>query len=206
MSLQGKSGSEGIRGRGTRHCGTIRVDGLCCGAVAPGNSAGDASPRNVADLKHRPMPSYQSSVILKCELASLREFLGRPANLPSVTDPDLELKILTAPEVVSAGEKIEFRIMAYGFKQRATNTYTTVTECEITEVQLEGPLRAWTHRQLFEALDDGRTQLTDEVEFEPPGGMLGYMLTEARIRESVMEGMRARYEALTDLVDSGGIK
>lgn len=152
------------------------------------------------------MPSYQSSVILNCSLAGLREFLGRPANLPQVTDPELELRILAAPEIVTSGEKIEFRIMAYGFKQRATNQYTIVTETEITEEQLEGPLRSWVHRQVFCTLEDGRTQLTDSVDFEPPGGMLGFMLTEARIRESLAEGMQARYEALTDLVDSGDLR
>lgn len=190
------------------HCGTSSENGLCCRAHV---RVREAEPEDGASFRHhqlkfRFMPSHQSSVVLKCSLSTLREFLGRPANLPSVTDPDLELKILSAPEVVASGEKIEFRIMAYGFRQRATNIYTTITETEIAEVQLEGPLRAWSHRQLFASLDDGQTQLTDEIEFEPPGGMLGFMLTEERIRESLADGMRARYEALADLADSGGLR
>ncbi len=82
-----------------------------------------------------------------------------------------------APEVVTVGEEIEFRIMAYGFKQRATHVYTSVEDLLIEERQLEGPLRQWYHRQHLQQTPGGLTLLTDTIEFEPPGGMLGFMLT-----------------------------
>lgn len=152
------------------------------------------------------MPAFQASQIIQCPAASLRQFLGCPANLPLVSDPELQLEIISAPPLVTAGERIEFRIMAYGFRQRAIHIYQNVTDDEISEHQLEGPLRSWTHRQLFTSLNDSECVLEDSIEFTPPGGMLGFMMTESRILESLEQGMNERYSAITELVRSGRIR
>ena len=152
------------------------------------------------------MPDFTSSATFPCSISGLRAFLGNPKNLPLVSNPDLELEIIAAPEVVTVGAKIEFRVSAYGFKQRATNEYTEVSDVLIAESQVDGPMRAWRHVQRFDSLPDGSTRLTDEVTFEPPGGMLGYLLTEARVRESLEEGMEFRYETLQELIESGEIR
>ena len=55
------------------------------------------------------MPESVSSSILECSAAELRAFLGRTANLPQISDPDLHLEILSAPEIVTLGQRIEFR-------------------------------------------------------------------------------------------------
>jgi len=151
------------------------------------------------------MPQHTSSVLLTCAVDPLRSFLGRPVNLPKISIPDLQLEILSAPELVTIGERIEFRITAFGFKQRSIHEYVEVTTDMIVESQLEGPLRAWRHSQKIELAASGECRLFDEIEFEPPGGMLGYLLTEARIRESLEEGMEYRYSALQDLIASGVI-
>ena len=146
-----------------------------------------------------------SSTILTCAPPALRLFLGCPANLPQISNPDLELEVLNAPPEVAIGKRIEFRITAYGFKQRATHEYLAVTEGMIEESQVEGPLRAWRHSQRIEIAGSCHCRLFDDIEFEPPGGMLGYLLTEARIRESLEEGMNYRYAVLQELIESGAI-
>lgn len=152
------------------------------------------------------MPEFSISAELKCSPASLRAFVGRPANLPKISDPSMHLEIIRAPEVVTVGEEIEFRIMAYGFKQRATHVYTTADELLIEERQLEGPLRQWHHRQEMQKTPGGLTLLTDTIVFEPPGGMLGFMLTESRILESLEEGFSTRYELMAELITNGVIQ
>ncbi len=151
------------------------------------------------------MPESLSSSILKCSAAELRAFLGRTANLPHISDPDLELEILSAPEIVTLGKRIEFRITAYGFKQRATHEYVTVEELQITEDQVEGPLRAWKHAQQIEIIGASQCRLIDRVEFEPPGGMLGYLLTGDKVLAAIQDGMQIRYEALNDIIRSGNL-
>ncbi|MCA9061202.1 MAG: hypothetical protein KDA85_21965, partial [Planctomycetaceae bacterium] len=105
---------------------------------------------------------HTASIQLHCSASGLRQFLGHTANLPRISDPELELEIVRAPVDVELGQEIEFRITAYGFKQRATNRYTCVTDLEIAEEQIDGPLRAWKHRQQITPHDDGTVTLTDE--------------------------------------------
>ncbi len=152
------------------------------------------------------MPKHSSFVDLPCTLESLRGYLGTPANLPTISNPEMELEILRAPEVVTRGEKIEFRISALGFKQKATHEYNVCEADEIVETMTDGVLRRWVHRQKLELLETGLCRLTDEIEFEPPGGMLGFVLTEDRIRENINEGMEHRYSVLQDLIQEGVIR
>ena len=151
----------------------------------------------------RPMSQSVSSSILPVSADRLRAFLGRTANLPQISDPALELEILSAPEIVTLGQRIEFRITAYGFKQRATHEYVTVEELQIIENQIDGPLRAWRHHQQIEVVGTDECRLTDRIEFEPPGGMLGFLLTEAKVKDSILDGMQIRYESLVDLISAG---
>jgi len=149
------------------------------------------------------MPESVSSSILDCSAVMLRTFLGRTANLPQISDPELKLEILSAPEIVTVGQKIEFRITAYGFKQRATHEYITVEDLQIIEDQIDGPLRAWKHSQQIEIVAAAQCRLTDRIEFQPPGGMLGYLLTEAKVLDSIQDGMQIRYDALSEIIRSG---
>lgn len=151
------------------------------------------------------MPEAVSSSIISVSAEQLRKFLGRTANLPQISDPSLELEILSAPETVTVGERIEFRITAFGFKQRAIHEYITVEELQIVENQIEGPLRAWKHHQMIEVVGAAECRLTDRIEFTPPGGMLGFLLTEAKVHESIQEGMQIRYESLDDLIRNGAL-
>ncbi len=151
------------------------------------------------------MAQFVASVELTCAVAALRAFLGRPANLPQISNPDLELEIVAAPEEVVAGATIEFRITAHGFKQRAKHEYIEVSETTIVENQIEGPLKAWQHVQRFADLGPDGCRLTDEFAFERPGGMLGFLLTEDRIRKALEEGMEFRYATLQELISAGVI-
>jgi ligand-binding SRPBCC domain-containing protein len=151
------------------------------------------------------MLKFETSAVLPCSAAALRQFLGCPANLPEISDPDIELQILSAPETVQAGTRIEFRIMSFGLRHRMAHEYRQVTETEIFEVLVDGPLPAWQHRQQLQALGPQQCQLTDTVEFQLPGGMLRFILTEERIRESLTTGMQYRYQTLQQMAESGAI-
>lgn len=144
------------------------------------------------------MATHTSSTTLRCDLQKVRDYLGRTANLLKTSDPDLELEILNAPDEISEGAIIDFRITAYGFKQPMQHRYVEVSDREIVAKQVDGPARAWLHRQSLSDNGDGSCTLTDRIDFEPPGGMLGFVMTEAKIRESIEDGMDHRYEVLQE--------
>lgn len=148
------------------------------------------------------MPTTRTSVTLKCGPQTLRDFLGATANLPAISDPDLQLKVVEADEIVTADGVITFQISAYGLKQTMQHRYIEVTASRIVAEQIEGPTRSWTHRQILEDNGDGTCTLIDEIEFEPPGGMLGFVMTADKIRESIEDGMEFRYDALQEILEA----
>lgn len=144
------------------------------------------------------MPESKTSTCLNCSAETLRAFLGATANLPDISDPDLELEVLEAPDTITENAVIEFRISAYGFKQRMKHQYTKVNDSEIVAEQIDGPTRAWVHTQSIGSTGPSTCELVDHIEFEPPGGMLGFVMTAAKIQESIQEGMDFRYETLQE--------
>ena len=84
-----------------------------------------------------------------------------------------------------------------------THEYKAVTDLEIHECLIDGPMPAWHQHQRIQVLGDRECQLTDEVLFQLPGGLMKFVLTEERIRESLTSGMAYRYATLQDLVQSG---
>ena len=142
------------------------------------------------------MPEVVCSTDLNCSAATLREYLGESINLRKITDPEMNLKIVSADDVIQEGSEIEFQVSTYGIKQTMKHRYTKVTDTLIQSEQLEGPTRSWVHQVIMESTGDNTCKLTDQIEFEPPGGMMGFVMTAAKIHESITEGMEYRYESL----------
>lgn len=146
------------------------------------------------------MPEIVCSTDLNCSVDTLRGYLGETSNLKNITDPDMSLKIVSADDVIQEESEIEFQVSTYGIKQSMKHRYTAVSATLIQSEQLEGPTRTWIHQVIMEDTGNGTCRLTDKIEFEPPGGMMGFVMTEAKIRESVLEGMEFRYEALAEIL------
>jgi ligand-binding SRPBCC domain-containing protein len=69
--------------------------------------------------------------------------------------------------------------------------------------QVSGPFKRWHHVHRF--LDDGAggTILRDEVEFEPPGGALGRLLSADFIRRKLQKMFDYRHEVTRRAVEAG---
>ena len=69
--------------------------------------------------------------------------------------------------------------------------------------QVEGPFSSWYHRHLF--LDDGQggTLLRDEVEFEPPLGIVGRLLAGRLLESKLRTLFDYRHETTRRIVEAG---
>lgn len=69
--------------------------------------------------------------------------------------------------------------------------------------QVSGPFHRWYHVHHF--LDDGRggTILRDEVDYEPPMGMLGRLFGDHMIRHKLQKMFDFRHEVTRKAVESG---
>ncbi len=139
------------------------------------------------------MAHFEVEVELACSPAEAFEFLARPANIRLISPPQIMLVFDAAPERLSLGARLDFRVQAYGVVRSVSHEITAWEEQQrFVERQISGPLGAWEHEHLFRPSPGGVT-VVDRIEFTPPGGMLGLLVNERKIRDSLEEGFEHRH-------------
>lgn len=151
------------------------------------------------------MTVHEEPLEIPVPLEKLFDFLRRPANVALVSDPAAGLQLVSAPELVELGSIITFRIAAFGQVREATHEVIELDPYrKIAEMQTAGPMKSWRHQHTFEASGDG-TILIERIEFEPPGGIVGLLVTADRILEQVEDAMYYKGQALRKLASQGKI-
>ncbi len=152
------------------------------------------------------MPVFLHEQRLPCLAESLFEFLIRPANVLRLSQPESRLQFLEAPEVISPGDELEFEVRAYGQPQSIVHEIVEVERPRrILERMLHGPLEDLEHEHLFEPQGDG-VLLIDRITFVPPKGLIGLLLTEARLQASFEQSFAYRRRRLEELVAEGELR
>jgi ligand-binding SRPBCC domain-containing protein len=149
------------------------------------------------------MPTYQTEMTLQTSCEKVFEFLCRPANLPDLSQPDMPLTIVQAPEEIELGSQIQFAISVMGATIRAIHEITMFESQErFIEEQVEGPFKRWRHEHVFRPLGAEQVAVYDLIEYEPPGGVMGLLLNEKRIRSQLEEGFAFRQDELRYLLEN----
>ena len=149
------------------------------------------------------MPVFETSVTLDCPLDRAFEFLLRPANIALIAPPDLGLAFTDAPEILALGSKFEFKVQAYGQVQTMQHEITQFEPGrQLTETQIKGMLGHWIHEHLYEAQGAGRVMVTDRIDFNPPAGMLGLLVTANKILDQLDDGYYYRHRQLQKLLSA----
>jgi len=151
------------------------------------------------------MAEFESELWLPCGVEALFAFLLRPLNVQRISDPRLGLTFEQAPEVVDTGSLIAFKVQAYGVVQHIEHQITAVDRPRlIVEEQIKGPMKAWRHEHHLSVKDDG-VLMIDRVVFQPPGGMLGFLVKESSILDGLEDGFVHREQELRRLIEKGEI-
>jgi ligand-binding SRPBCC domain-containing protein len=152
------------------------------------------------------MPRFEATITIARPAEPVFDFLMRPANAVAVTPPETQLTLLEAPEVLHQGCRIAFEIKAYGQTQRFVHE---VVELEpprrFLEVQREGLFKEFRHEHVVEPEAPGQVILIDRVDFEPPGGLLGFLLTEQRVRDMLATSFEHRHREIRRLLEEAGL-
>ena len=142
------------------------------------------------------MAVFEASVELACSPAEAFEFLAQPENIRLITPSSVMLVFDAAPPRLSLGARMKFRVQAYGVVRSAVHDVTLWDEPrKFVERQVEGPLSAWEHEHLFAPIPNG-CRVTDRITFVPPGGVLGLLINERKIREALDDGFGHRHHEL----------
>ncbi|MBW3542337.1 MAG: hypothetical protein KY476_18885 [Planctomycetes bacterium] len=150
------------------------------------------------------MAVLETSARVAAAIEDVFGILARPAEAAALSPPEMQVVLVEAPEVISAGSRVTFEVSAYGFKQRFVHE---IVEClaptRIAIVQAEGPFRAFRHEKLL-ITAAGETLLSHRIEFEPPGGLLGFLLTEQRLLEQLQASLAHEHAALQRRLERAG--
>ena len=146
------------------------------------------------------MALFETQTELSTTLEALFDFLIRPENIVELAPPGTSIALIDAPDVLTAGCEIEFDVFGIGPTQRFIHE---IVECErplrIVERQLEGPFKSFHHEAELKPAGNGTVLLFDRIVFEPPGGLIGLLLTEARILGHLETGYAHRHTELRQI-------
>lgn len=151
------------------------------------------------------MARFEYETLLACPPEAVFNYLLRPANVARIAASSTGLSIVSGPEIIEVGSEIGFQIVVFGKVQAAVHRITDIVQPrKVVEVQIKGPLRSWTQQHLYEPHSDG-VRMVDIIDFEPPGGLLGFVATEDRISSSLEDAFFERQQQLERLVATGGL-
>lgn len=147
------------------------------------------------------MPHFEATTSLRGPVADVFDFLSRPANLTELTPPEFNVRLVEGPDRLQLGARVVLHARRWGFTQRLVSEVTAFEPDRlIVEEQREGPFPKWVHTHLLEAVPDG-TRMVDRIEFEPPGGMLGFLLTAESITSELQDLFAYREHRLQELLE-----
>lgn len=132
------------------------------------------------------MPQFETRITIPKSREEVFDFLIRTSNLLEMIPADSGMRVISAPDIIQCGSRLEFQANAFGQSLNIVHEVTElVTPARIMEVQIKGLFKKWEHVHLVEEDPSGHVVAIDRIEFEPPGGMLGFVVTPRRIVEQL---------------------
>jgi ligand-binding SRPBCC domain-containing protein len=147
------------------------------------------------------MPCFESTVSLPAPPASVFTALCRPVVLVQLAPPEMHLMLESGPDELALGARLVLRGRRWGVAQRVVSEVTAFEPDTLLVLgQRQGPFRRWTHTQRLEALGEGGTRLSERVDYEPPGGLLGLTVTAAFLERELTTLFAFRRQKLVELL------
>lgn len=142
------------------------------------------------------MANIEETCLVSVPSVTAFEFFLRPQNVVDISDPAVGARIIESPDVLAHDDELTVEVIAFGVVRRVV--YRASVDHEslvIVETMIDGDLRAWEHQKSF-VLEGDQTRVIDSIEFEPPGGVAGFLLTADKIGAQVSDGIAYRNERL----------
>jgi ligand-binding SRPBCC domain-containing protein len=143
------------------------------------------------------MPQFESRTTLNASPERVFDYMLRPANLQSIAPPESQFVFVKPPEIIELGCRLTCKVQAYGVVQQLTyEIVELISPQRFREKMVEGPLKSWLHDYIIEKTSDGGTTLINRIQFEPPGGLMGLVVTAKAIESALEDGFYYRGQAL----------
>ena len=144
------------------------------------------------------MPIFESRTELVASVQQVFEYIIRPANLQAIAPPEMQFVFVQPPEVIALGSRLTCKAQAYGMIQQLSYEIIDFkSPTQFREKMVEGPLKLWLHDYIIEPHSSSdKVTLVNRIEFEPPAGLMGFIVTADKIMEALDDGFDYRREVL----------
>lgn len=138
------------------------------------------------------MPTFVKSVLIDAPVRDVFSFHERDDALPRLSPPFPPVRVISRTGGIKTGAQVVLKVGLVRWIAR----HTAYEKHRLfVDEQVRGPFRSWVHRHEFEAVD-GKTRLTDRIEYQLYGGPLAHLLVSWAINR-VLENMFRHRHRLT---------
>jgi ligand-binding SRPBCC domain-containing protein len=146
------------------------------------------------------MPLFESVQSFPKAATEVFEFLRQTANLIRVSPPELHMTLAEGPALIELGSRLVIQARRWGIPQRMVSKITAYqANVSFEDTQLEGPFKRWVHSHVLEMVIGG-TRVVDRIVYDPPGGLLGLVMTAGAIERELRWVFDHRRKALAELL------
>ena len=132
------------------------------------------------------MPTFETSECYATTPARAFALFRRPAERVRLAPPELHLHLEEGPDELQWGSRLTVRGRRWGVTQRMAERDHGVRGGSADRGgAAAGSVPVWRHVQRFAPSPDGGVRITDAIEYEPPGGVLGRLATAEAIRREL---------------------
>ncbi len=151
------------------------------------------------------MPEFSAELVFTHPPEAVFSFHLHPANVLDFIPSATAGQVVEAPDQLHPGGEAEFRFSINGISQRVRMRLVESRPPQLLiDEQIRGPFKHWRQTHHFNPTDNGGTRMTYRVDFLPPKGMLGFLITEKRILHALKQLIPYRQQRTQQLLDQRG--
>lgn len=120
------------------------------------------------------MFQFEHSSPIQCEQRELFEYHARPGALNRLIPPWENVRIRQRSDSLAVGSEVILTNSVMGMALQWHARHTELNPpYQFQDIQVTGPLKAWTHNHIFLQAEPGNSTLVDQIEYEPKFGFVG---------------------------------
>lgn len=144
------------------------------------------------------MPTFVKSVLIDAPVGAVFGFHERPDALALLTPAFPPVRVIGKTGGIEVGSRVELRVGFFSWV--ALHTLYEKNRLFVDE-QIQGPFAKWIHRHEFEDVD-GKTRLTDRVEYQLPGGPIVNVLFGRMVKPGLNRMFKHRHRVTKQLCEN----
>jgi len=133
--------------------------------------------------KEQTMKKFKHKFVVECDIDRAWKFYTNIKHLEVITPKIMNLKILKfQSEVLQQGSEVWLSAkLIISFKWHSK--IISLHQYEYLDEMIKGRFKMWKHKHKFDRIDEKKTQIIDEIDFELPYGYLGKLFENFVIKQ-----------------------